>query len=66
MGKRYDYILEDVRKLCNYVLKYCDMQTGCEKCKLWGVGLDSGSQCPIYIMSMLDDALMDEGVALND
>lgn len=66
MSKRYDYILEDVRKLCNYVLKYCDMQAGCEKCKLWGIKIGGDSQCPIYIMSMLDDALMDEGVELNE
>ena len=66
MGRRYEYILEDTRKLCNYVLKYCDMQTGCETCKLLDIRIGNDSQCPIYIISMLDGALKDEGIELNE
>lgn len=66
MGKRYEYLLEDARKLCNYILNYCDMQAGCETCKLWGIHIGNDKQCPIYIMSMLDEALESEGVELSE
>lgn len=65
---RYDYILEDVRKLCDYILGYCDMQTGCTSCELNGITLggDKGNKCPIYVVSMLDIALHDKGVEMRE
>lgn len=63
----YDYILEDIRGLCNYVLDYCDMQSGCQTCKLQdlSLGASQGNKCPIHIISMLDNDLADMGVGIR-
>lgn len=63
----YKYILEKIRGLCNYVLDYCDMQTGCQTCELQGIDFgDSSSKCPIYVISMLDDALYEDGIEIKE
>lgn len=64
---RYDYILEDVRKLCDYVLKYCDVQAGCQDCDLQGINFgDQSQKCPIYLVSMLDEELYERGVEVRE
>ena len=64
MSKKSLAILRRVRELCEHTLDYCDELTGCENCKLYGVSLSryDDSDCPIHIISLLNDALIEAGV----
>ena len=63
---KYKKILQNVRKLCEYTLDYCDDLTGCEKCLLNGITIDDGADCPIYIIGELNNKLAMEGVKIDD
>ena len=66
MSKKSLAILRRVRELCEHTLDYCDELTGCENCKLYGVSLSryDDSDCPIGIISALNDVLIEEGVEI--
>ena len=66
MSKKSLAILRRVRELCEHTLDYCDELTGCENCKLYGVSLSKydDSDCPIHIISLLNDALIEAGVEI--
>ena len=66
MSKKSLAILRRVRELCEHTLDYCDELTGCENCRLYGVSLSQydDSDCPIGLISELNDVLIKEGVEI--
>ena len=50
------------RQMCELILNYCDAQSGCHQCSIKGIDIGHDDICPIYIISMLNDALIKMGV----
>ena len=61
-NKNRTKILERIRALCEYALDYCNACDSCADCKLYWEDIGDEDECPIYLITDLNNQLKDKGV----
>lgn len=58
-GRKRTKPLEKIKEAVDYCIAYCDDQDDCVDCAFKNVRIDDSTECPIYIITALQDAIQD-------
>lgn len=56
-GRKRTKPLEKIKEVVDYCIAYCDDQDDCADCALKNVRIDDSTECPMYIITALQDAI---------
>lgn len=57
VGRKRTKQMEKMLDAMNYCIEYCDGQDDCTECMFKNVRIDNSTECPIYVITTLKDAV---------
>lgn len=60
VGRKRTKQMEKMLDVMNYCIEYCDGQDDCTECMFKDVRIDNSTECPIYVITTLKDAVEKE------
>ena len=60
VGRKRTKQMEKMLDAMNYCIEYCDGQDDCTECMFKDVRIDNNTECPIYVITTLKDAVEEE------
>lgn len=60
VGRKRTKQMEKMLDAMNYCIEYCDGQDDCIECMFKDVRIDNSTECPIYVITTLKDAVEEE------
>ena len=60
VGRKRTKQMEKMLDAMNYCIEYCDGQDDCVDCMFKDVRIDNSTECPIYVITTLKDAVEEE------